>query len=273
MIASQAFGVGATTILLLISGEAAPGAEALLWAGAAGICGMFGLAFFYRALSGGTMALIAPIAGVVGAALPAAIALLTGDHLGAVRLAGLAAGLLAIAFISVPSRSERKGASIPAGDLGLALLAGVGFAAFFLCLDRSASEGGEAWWPLLTVRVVGLAAVLLAIGAIAAARQSGSARTRLDGVVGWTHLRQRTNPSALAVLPLFLVAGLGDQGGNVFFIFANQHDALSVAVVMSSLYPVVTALWAAFLLHERLSRLQVAGVALAAVAAGLIAVG
>ena len=89
----------------------------------------------------------------------------------------------------------------------------------------------------------------------------------------WTRLRHRTNPTALAVLPLFLVAGLGDQGGNVFFIFANQHDALSVAVVMSSLYPVVTALWAAFLLHERLSRLQVTGVGLAAVAAGLIALG
>ena len=74
-------------------------------------------------------------------------------------------------------------------------------------------------------------------------------------------------------MPLFLIAGVGDQGGNVFFLFANQNDALSVAVVMSSLYPVVTALWAALLLHERLSRLQVTGVALAAVAAGLIALG
>jgi drug/metabolite transporter (DMT)-like permease len=59
----------------------------------------------------------------------------------------------------------------------------------------------------------------------------------------------------------------------MFFLFANEHDALSVAVVMSSLYPIVTALWAAGLLHERLSRLQVTGVALAAVAAGLIAAG
>src|SRR4029079_6281564 len=80
MIASQAFGVGATTILLLLSGEAVPGTAALAWAAAAGLFGMFGLACFYRALSGGTMALIAPIAGVVGAALPAAFALLTGDH-------------------------------------------------------------------------------------------------------------------------------------------------------------------------------------------------
>jgi drug/metabolite transporter (DMT)-like permease len=187
-------------------------------------------------------------------------------------LAGLAAGLLAIACISVPASSARH-ARISVPELALALLAGVGFAAFFLCLDRSAAEGGEAWWPLLTVRVVGLSAVLVAILVIAGIRHSGSIGARLDGVVGWTHLRNRTNPTARGVLPLFLIAGLGDQGGNVFFLFANQNDALSVAVVMSSLYPVVTALWAALLLHERLSRLQVTGVGLAALAAGLIALG
>jgi drug/metabolite transporter (DMT)-like permease len=273
MIASQAFGVGATAILLLISGEAMPGAEALAWASVAGVSGMFGLAFFYRALSGGSMALIAPVAGVVGAALPAAVGLLSGEHLSPARLAGLAAALLAIAFISVRPRTARRHASINPTELGLALLAGLGFAAFFLCLDRSATEGGEAWWPLMTVRVVGLATVLLAIAAIAAFRQTGPAGARLDGVVGWSRLRNRRQPSMAAVVPLFLIAGLGDQGGNVFFIFANQHDALSVAVVMSSLYPVVTAVWAAALLHERLSRLQVAGVGLAAVAAGLIALG
>src|SRR5262249_9125996 len=134
MIASQVFGVGATTILLLFSGEAMPGGSALVWAGAAGLAGMFGLAFFYRALSGGAMALIAPIPGVVGAALPAAVALLSGDHLSAARLAGLAAGLLAIAFISVPASSARH-VRISGREVALALLAGIGFAAFFLCLD------------------------------------------------------------------------------------------------------------------------------------------
>jgi len=272
MIASQAFGVLATLILLMLSGETMPGAEALAWAGLAGVAGMFGLAFFYRALSGGTMALIAPVAGVVGAALPAGLALLTGEHVGAVRLAGLAAALLAIAFISLPARSETH-ARISGRDLGLALLAGVGFAAFFLTLDRSTAEGGDAWWPLLTVRLASLATVLLAILALAAVTQSGSFGARIEGVVGWQRLRRRTQPSMRAVIPLFLIAGLGDQGGNVFFLFANQHDALSVAVVMSSLYPIVTALWAAGLLHERLSRLQIGGVALAGVAAGLIALG
>ena len=153
------------------------------------------------------------------------------------------------------------------------MLAGVGFAAFFLCLDRSAAEGGQTWWPLLMVRVVGLSAILAAIVVVAAVGRVGSFRGRLDRIVGWSRLRGPDGPSLGAVLPLFVIAGLGDQGGNVFFILANQHDALSVAVVMSSLYPVVTVLWAAALLHERLSRLQVTGVGLAALAAALIALG
>jgi drug/metabolite transporter (DMT)-like permease len=273
MIASQAFGVGATTVLLTISGEAVPAAEALWWAGLAGIAGIVGLAFFYRALSSGRMALIAPIAGVVGAALPAAVGLLTGDHLSGARLAGLVAALLAIAFISVPAGEARGHARLGPVDLVLALLAGAGFAAFFLCLDRSAAEGGEAWWPLLAVRLVGLSALITSVVVLAAVGRAGSFTTRVDRILGWSRLRGPDGPSLGAVLPLFVIAGVGDQGGNVFFLFANQQDVLSVAVVMSSLYPVVTVLWAAALLHERLSRLQVAGVALAALAAGLIALG
>lgn len=273
MIASQAFGVGATTVLLATSNEAAPPTEALWWAGLAGICGIVGLAFFYRALSGGRMALIAPIAGVVGAAVPAAVALLTGDHLSGARLAGLIAALLAIAFISVPTGEARGHAALGPIDLALALLAGVGFAAFFLCLDRSAAEGGEAFWPLLAVRLIGLATLLTSVVVVAAVGRAGSFGGRVDRVLGWSRLRAPGGPSLGTILPLFAIAGLGDQGGNVFFLFANQHDALSVAVVMSSLYPIVTVLWAAALLHERLSRLQVAGVALAALAAGLIALG
>ena len=273
MIASQAFGIGATTVFLAVSGEAAPPAEALWWAGIAGICGIVGLAFFYRALSSGKMALIAPIAGVVGAALPAAVGLLAGDHLSGARLAGLVAALLAIAFISVPAGEARGRSTIEPVDLALALLAGLGFAAFFLCLDRSAAEGAQAWWPLLAVRLVGLTALLTSIVALAAVGRAGSFNGRVDRILGWSRLRAPGGPSLRMVLPLFVVAGLGDQGGNVFFLLANQNDALSVAVVMASLYPVVTVLWAAALLHERLSGLQIAGVALAAAAAGLIALG
>jgi drug/metabolite transporter (DMT)-like permease len=63
---------------------------------------------------------------------------------------------------------------------------------------------------------------------------------------------------------------LGDLGGNGFFVLATRADALSVAVVLSSLYPVVTALLAALFLHERLRPLQIVGVVLASLSVPLL---
>jgi drug/metabolite transporter (DMT)-like permease len=60
-----------------------------------------------------------------------------------------------------------------------------------------------------------------------------------------------------------VITGLGDLGGNAFFILAKHADAFSVAVVLSSLYPIVTTILAAVFLRERLRPVQMLGVALA----------
>ena len=54
---------------------------------------------------------------------------------------------------------------------------------------------------------------------------------------------------------------------------AATSGALAIAVVLASLYPVVTVLLAVVLLGERLTVRHAAGVALAAVAVALIALG
>ena len=82
-------------------------------------------------------------------------------------------------------------------------------------------------------------------------------------------LRARGERS-LAPLPLFVIAGAGDMGGNCFFVLARGADALSVAVVLSSLYPIVTTLLAAIFLRERLRPLQILGVVLATLSVPLL---
>ena len=275
MLVSQSVGVLASAAILSVAREPFPGAEAVLWGGAAGVSGVVGLAFFYRALSGGRMALIAPIAGVIGAAVPALVAVAGGEQLGMVRLAGLVAALVAIVLISVTAGAARSHARLSRSDFGLAFLAGLGFAAFFLCLDRASAVGGQTWWPLLAVRVVGLSTIVLTL-AFVVARRHGHAplRMRVRAILGIDRLRLAHSARGRSlVVPALVVAGLGDMGGNAFFVLANQVDALAVAVVLSSLYPIVTALLAAAVLGERLSRMQVAGVGLAALAAGLIGAG
>jgi drug/metabolite transporter (DMT)-like permease len=60
--------------------------------------------------------------------------------------------------------------------------------------------------------------------------------------------------------------------GNAFFVLANAQGALSVAVVLSSLYPVTTILLARIILHERLRGGQLVGVAAALAGVVLIAI-
>jgi drug/metabolite transporter (DMT)-like permease len=74
-------------------------------------------------------------------------------------------------------------------------------------------------------------------------------------------------------VPLFALAGAGDIGGNAFFILSNEADSLPVAVVLSSLYPIVTTVLAAAFLRERLGRVQLAGIVLAVIGVTLIGLG
>src|SRR4029078_2266076 len=57
-------------------------------------------------------------------------------------------------------------------------------------------------------------------------------------------------------------AGIVDTVGNVCFAASSQHGLVSLTAVLASLYPIVTVLLAASLLHERVAPLQRTGIAL-----------
>jgi drug/metabolite transporter (DMT)-like permease len=78
---------------------------------------------------------------------------------------------------------------------------------------------------------------------------------------------------ARADLPLLAVVGVFDVAANGTFALATQSGLVSVSAVLASLYPVVTAVLAWRLHGERLTRLQVGGVALAMAGVVLLAAG
>lgn len=247
---AQVVGLTAAVVLVLIGGEAVPPAEALAWAAAAGVSGTFGLGAFYLALSRGTMGLVAPAAALLSAAWPAALVLLTGHSVGSLTLAGMGIAVLSIALISLPD--ERLGTPVVPTYHGsrrsewlLILGAALGFGGFFLLIDASQEVGGAVWWPLLMVKVAGVTTVVVAALVLAPLG-------RFPGL----------RPGVAALL-VGGVAGIGDLGGNLFFVLASDEGELPVVIVLTSLYPVVTAVLARIFLHERLSPLRLLGVVLA----------
>jgi drug/metabolite transporter (DMT)-like permease len=72
---------------------------------------------------------------------------------------------------------------------------------------------------------------------------------------------------------LGVVAGSIDATGTFFFVRASQTGRLDTAVILSSLYPVVTVLLAFLVLGERFTRWKSLGIVAALIAVPLIAAG
>lgn len=236
-----ATGVALVAAAAVLTGEARPAAAALGWAAAAGAAGTAGLAALYRGLAVGRMAVVAPVSAVLSAALPVAVGALAEGAPPAAKLAGFA---LALAGIWLVARTGEGGADRQ--GLALALVAGCGFGGFLALMHHAAAAG--PFWPLTAARSTSLLLVLAAAA-----------------------LRRGAVAPAPAALPLVVLSGALDAGGNALFVLAGRAGRLDVAAVLSSLYPAATLLLAALLLRERVSRWQGAGIAAVLGAIALIA--
>jgi drug/metabolite transporter (DMT)-like permease len=217
-----------------------PSKHALTWSLVAGSAGGLALAIFYGSLSSGKMGLAAPVAGVLSAGIPAIATMFREGSPGASRLIGFALATLGVWLISrSDDKTERK-------VLGMAILAGCGFAAYALAI-KQAGPGSPMW-----IEVYSRTAALFVTAAIT--------------VYGRKLVDFRQSSSLLGV-----VVGLVDVSGSVAFVRATQLGRLDTVVVLSSLHPAVTVLLALVLLKEKLTPWKAVGVCAALVAVPLIA--
>ncbi|GIS99882.1 MAG: hypothetical protein CM1200mP26_15950 [Acidimicrobiales bacterium] len=214
--------------------------------GIAGIAGLVGIAFLYHSLSRGPMAVVAPIAAVSNAAVPALWGIYFGDRLSAPQLVGVVLGLAAILLVSRASGEETSAGTTTPGLVGVALLSGVGFGGFFICMDLTAEATTP--WPLVSARVVSAGIALLLL-----ARMGRSPIPRRDEARG-----------------AIVGAGILDMTANLAILVAVHHGMLSLVAVLGSLYPASTVLLARYVLQERMARTQVIGLIVALAAIGAI---
>lgn len=218
-----------------------PGRSTQLWALAAGALGGTALAVFYQTLAAGKMGLAAPVAAVLGAAIPAGFGMIIEGLPRGLAITGFFTAGLGIWLMSRPD-AHNQGSD----GIGMALLAGLGFAGFFICINRTGSS--SALWSTAHSRF----ASLVLVAAIVLLRRKVSPLRWQDALLG-------------------LFAGLLDSTGTLLFVRADQTGRLDAAVVLTSLYPAVTVLLARLLLKEQFTRWKAVGILAALAAVPMIA--
>ncbi len=247
LVALVAQGAGAVVLVAVALSGGAPSPASLAIGAAGGVAGCVGLVWLYRALSGPSVGLVAPIASA-GILAPVLAGILSGDTLGPGQLAGgavLVAGLAAVLWVREPADADPHALRLAAG-------AAASFGLFYLALGAGTDVGGAAW-TTAGARVAAVAAL-----AVAVARARGAAAAP-------------ASTGASGRLAAAAAIGVVDAGGNLAYAAATGAGPLTTVSLISAAYPVVTVALAVLVLRQRLSVVRAGGVLATVLGLGLLA--
>ena len=234
---SQSFGLLCGVLVILFSSSwLAPN---LSWDGyvipgvLAGLMGFVGLIAFYAGLATGRMGVVSPISSL-SVFIPLGVAIFGGEKLTTIQIIGICVALLGGFCASGP---EIRG-GLPAKPLVFATIAAFGFGGAITLIAKGSQT--SAIMTMTTMRCTTFIVALLLL-----------ARFRTFG--GFSKKD----------LPILIIIGAADFFGNLLLGVATTKGLVSLAVVLGSMFPIVTAMLAFKFLHERLHKVQYLGVALA----------
>jgi len=234
---SQAFGllIG-ITIILVSSSWIKPN---LSWDGyflsgiCAGLLGFLGLIAFYTGLATGRMGVVAPIS-ALSVLIPLTIAFINGEKPSSTQLLGMGIALTGAVFASGP---ELKG-GLAVKPIVLAVIAAFGFGTAIAFIAR-----GSASSAIMTMTTMRFSTFIVALFLFARFRTTGGFKKK--------------------DIPVLVGIGAADFIANLLLGVATTKGLVALAVVLGSLYPIVTALLAFKILHERLHKIQYVGIGFA----------
>jgi drug/metabolite transporter (DMT)-like permease len=235
----------AVVAIVLVAFPVDPASADLWWGVLAGAITVVLVAALYRSLALGPMNVAAPIAAVVGAAVPVAFGFATGERPGVPAMIGIAVGLVGIVLVSVTRAAEEH--RVPHATLVLAAIAGASIGCVNIVFAQTSTDSGV--WPFAMTKLT--AAVVVGAGFLVVRRRRG--------------LR-------LGSLRLPVAAGAADSGATMSMLLALQRGSLILVSILGGLFPVVTVLLARTILKEPMTRWQLLGLAAAVIAVILLTV-
>jgi drug/metabolite transporter (DMT)-like permease len=209
------------------------------WLLVAGLGNIVGLLLVYTALREGKVGIVGPIVSTEGA-IAALLAVLAGEELALGSAAMLAVIAVGIALAATTADSSDASEVASAVDRArsvpvIALVAACSFGTSIYATARASADLPIAW-AVAPPRVLGVLLVFVPLAA--------TSRLRV------------TRPS----VPLVVTAGIAEVVGFALFAVGSRHG-VAVAAVLASQFAAIAAVAAYFLFNERLTKVQLAGVA------------
>jgi drug/metabolite transporter (DMT)-like permease len=199
----------------------------------AGLLGFIGLMAFYAGLATGRMGVVSPISSL-SAFIPLTVAIVGGERLTTLQIIGISIALIGGFCASGP---EIKG-GLSAKPIILAVIAAFGFGGAITFMVKGSESS-----PIMTMTSMRFTTFTIACILFIWFRTTGGF-SKKD-------------------IPILFFIGSFDFFGNLLLGIASTKGLVSLAVVLGSLFPIVTSLLAFKVLQERLHKVQYLGIALA----------
>lgn len=255
VVVSQTLAAVVLGVLVVLTGGLSQWGPQLWFAVAAGVVGPLALLAFYRALAQGPMGVVSPLASLA-VVVPVTAGLVLGAWPGGLQIVGI---LVAVVGVVLAGGPELRGAPVQRQTLLLTLASALGIGAVMALIEHASFTIAGLFLALFVQRLCNVAV--------------GGAALYVQVRRGGPALPDQGRLAVVTALPALAFVGLADVAANGTYVLAAQHGPVTVAAVLASLYPVVTALSARTVLHERLRAVQGAGAGIALVGTVLLATG
>ncbi|WP_063020878.1 DMT family transporter [Nocardia niwae] len=245
----QLGGLAVTVLAAPLVSRGAPEAADLAWGALSGVGTGIAMTFLFRGIGRGAMSVVVPVSAVGGVALPVLIGtVVLGQHPALSAWAGIAVALPALWLVAGGATGTGP---IAGGAVGDGLIASAGIAVQYLALARAGPASGI--WPV----TAGRAAAVVLVALLAWKLAAGTGETAAVS-------RHRAECTAVC-------SGVLAAAALVSYLYATRTEYLAVAVVLSSLYPIVPVVLGVSALKEEVRHSQIVGLVVALAASTVIA--
>jgi uncharacterized membrane protein len=247
LITSQILGISMLGVMALTEAATPPSVDFIVVL--SGVVCCIGLLFLYIGLASGKMMIIAPISGLMTAAIPVVFSFFYDGIPEIYQMLGILLALCSIVLFTYNFNSESR-IELDTKSVLIGLIAGTNLGIFFITL--SMFDRVTAYYSLIYLRIVSIAVAVIILMVIVLYSFISNRRD--------FNLAQNYKINSYKTLGFITLLGTFDAIANIYFVFAVQYQSLAIVSVISSLYPGSTVFLAWLILKEKLNKTQFLGI-------------